>query len=72
VYKESAGHLLELAKADQLVFRTLVAGMNPEQKSLLEEILHSVGVGAAAARMDTDSAESAPQAAPSIALRMDF
>ncbi|KAJ5825812.1 hypothetical protein N7474_002950 [Penicillium riverlandense] len=72
VHKESAGHLLELAKADQLVFRTLVAGMNPDQKSLLEEILRSGGVGAAAARTDADSAESAQQAAPSIALRMDF
>lgn len=70
VHQESAGHLLELAKADQLIFRTLVASMNSEQKSLLEEVLRSAGVGAVATK--TVEADSAPQAAPSIALRMDF
>ncbi|CAG7918104.1 unnamed protein product [Penicillium olsonii] len=70
VHQESAGHLLELAKADQLTFRSLVATMNAEQKSLLEEVLRSAGVGAAAAK--TEAADNAPQAAPSIALRMDF
>jgi hypothetical protein len=70
VHQESAGHLLELAKADQLTFRTLVASMNSEQKSLLEEVLRSAGVGAVASK--TVEADHAPQAAPSIALRMDF
>ncbi|KAJ5375543.1 Armadillo-like helical [Penicillium concentricum] len=72
VHQESAGHLLELAKADQLTFRSLVATMNPAQKSLLEEVLRSVGVGAVASKTDADVADNTPQAAPSIALRMDF
>jgi hypothetical protein len=70
VHQESAGHLLELAKADQLTFRTLVASMHAEQKSLLEDVLRSAGVGAVASK--TVEADNAPQAAPSIALRMDF
>jgi hypothetical protein len=71
VHQESAGHLLELAKADQIIFRTLVANMNVDQKSLLEEVLRSVGVGAGAAKPG-EAADNTPQAAPSIALRMDF
>jgi hypothetical protein len=71
VHQESAGNLLELAKADQLIFRTLVANMNAEQKSLLEEVLRSAGVGAGAAKSG-EAADNTPQAAPSIALRMDF
>ncbi|OQE93128.1 hypothetical protein PENNAL_c0006G12077 [Penicillium nalgiovense] len=72
VHQESAGLLLELAKADQPTFRSLVATMNADQKSLLEEVLRSVGVGAVASKTDADAADNAPQAAPSIALRMDF
>ncbi|KGO68171.1 Armadillo-like helical [Penicillium italicum] len=72
VHQESAGHLLELAKADQLTFRALVSTMNADQKSLLEEVLRSVGVGAVASKSGADVADKAPQAAPSIALRMDF
>ncbi|KAJ5778892.1 hypothetical protein N7457_006612 [Penicillium paradoxum] len=72
VHKESAGHLLELAKADQLTFRSLVATMKPEQKSLLEEVLRSAGIGAGASKTGAEAADNAPQAAPSIALRMDF
>jgi hypothetical protein len=72
VHKESAGHLLELAKADQLAFRALVASMNADQKGLLEEVLRSVGVGAVASKSGPEAENNAPQAAPSIALRMDF
>ncbi|KAJ5570203.1 uncharacterized protein N7459_009633 [Penicillium hispanicum] len=71
VHRESAGHLLELAKADQVSFRTLVANMNADQKALLEEVLRSAGVGASAAKTG-EAVDSTPQAAPTIALRMDF
>lgn len=70
-HKESAGHLLELAKADQVIFRTLVANMNAEQKSFLEEVLRSAGIGAEPAKAGEET-DSQQQAAPSIALRMDF
>lgn len=71
VHKESAINLLELAKADQLTFKVLVAGMNPEQKTLLEEVLRSAGIGAGTAKSD-ESIEDTQQVQPSIALRMDF
>ncbi|KAJ6024259.1 hypothetical protein N7540_005056 [Penicillium herquei] len=70
-YQESAGHLLELAKADQLSFRTLVTTMKPEQKSLLEEVLRSAGIGAGASKSGEQN-DNTQQAAPTIALRMDF
>ncbi|KAJ6150994.1 hypothetical protein N7470_007588 [Penicillium chermesinum] len=71
VYQESAVNLLELAKADQVIFRALVANMNADQKSLLEEVLRSAGIGTGSAKSG-ETADAAPQAAPSIALRMDF
>lgn len=71
VHKESAGHLLELAKADQAIFRVLVANMSPDQKALLEEVLRSAGIGTGPAKAG-ETVDTAPQAAPSIALRMDF
>ena len=71
VHAESATYLLELAKADQLIFRSLVANMNAEQKSLLEEVLRSADIGAGTSRSG-DAEENMQQAAPTIALRMDF
>ncbi|KAJ5600395.1 hypothetical protein N7450_001462 [Penicillium hetheringtonii] len=70
VHKESAVYLLELAKADQVTFKSLVASMKAEQKGLLEEVLRSAGIGGQ--DKSDDSVESTQQAAPSIALRMDF
>ncbi|RLM01530.1 hypothetical protein CFD26_107778 [Aspergillus turcosus] len=73
VYRETAAHLLELARADQATFRALVASMKPDQKSLLEEILRSSDPGTAAGRGETSGAQSAAsQSMPSIALRFDF
>ncbi|KAJ5669327.1 hypothetical protein N7462_010397 [Penicillium macrosclerotiorum] len=61
VHKESAALLLELAKADQNVFRTLVAKMNVDQKSLLEEVLRSAGIGANNSR-NGEAADNSQQA----------
>lgn len=77
VYKETAGLLLELAKTDQITFRALVAGMKPEQKALLEEILRNVEVDSAASKAGKggdggDGEDGAQQSGPSIALRFDF
>ncbi|KAJ6088437.1 hypothetical protein N7486_009698 [Penicillium sp. IBT 16267x] len=71
VHQESAGYLLELAKGDQVSFRTLVATMNADQKSLLEEVLRSAGIGASSSTAGEVN-DNIPQAAPTIALRMDF
>lgn len=70
-YQEMVGHLLELAKADQVVFRTLVANMKPEQKTLLEDVFKSVDTRSAGGRGGSDQ-DSGQKSAPSIALRMDF
>lgn len=75
VYQETAARLLELAKVDQMVFRTLIASMKPEQRALTEEILRSTSVSNTAAQTageGTASDAEAQKSAPSIALRMDF
>ncbi|KAL2871340.1 AP-1 complex accessory protein LAA1 [Aspergillus lucknowensis] len=73
VYKETAVYLLELAKANQPVFRALVGTMNPDQKGLLEEILRCVDVGAGSGGKDEGAqAAAGQQSMPSIALRFDL
>ncbi|RDW83878.1 AP-1 complex accessory protein LAA1 [Aspergillus mulundensis] len=74
VYAETAVYLLELAKTDQIIFRTLVGSMNPVQKSLLEEVLRSgnVGGGGTAGRPQEAQNGGGQQSMPSIALRFDF
>ncbi|KAL3471801.1 armadillo-type protein [Aspergillus californicus] len=76
IHQETAVYLLELAKANQLVFRGLVATMSPGQKGLLEEILRSVDLGAGAgaerAGQDSEQTGGGQQSMPSIALRFDF
>ncbi|PYI22599.1 HEAT repeat protein [Aspergillus violaceofuscus CBS 115571] len=75
VYTETSAHLLELAKANQAIFRALVATMQPAQKTLLEDILRSAdatsGAGTKQSR-DRAYSDHEQQNMPSIALRMDF
>jgi HEAT repeat-containing protein 5 len=75
VYRETATRLLELATVDQTVFRSLVAGMAPEQKTFVEDILRSTEADAGTSRggkpgggFDVDEQPNGP----SITLRMDF
>lgn len=63
---ETAARLLELAGADQVAFRGVVAGLNPEQKSFMETLLKSAGVGGQKQVVREESDE------PTIALKMDF
>lgn len=75
VYQETATRLLELAKVDQALFRTLVASMTPEQRALVEEVLRSTNIGGADARKERQGGPSngeEQKSTPSIALRMDF
>ncbi|PYH48190.1 AP-1 complex accessory protein LAA1 [Aspergillus saccharolyticus JOP 1030-1] len=74
VYTETSAHLLELAKANQVIFRALVATMQPAQKSMLEDILRSSDANSGANKQARDRADSdhEQQSMPSIALRMDF
>lgn len=76
IYQETGNLMLELAKADQTMFRTLVASMPAQQKAFVEEVLRSTGIGGAAtgkgSRTDGASNADMQQSAPSITLRMDF
>lgn len=68
VYRETSARLLELASADQIAFRAVVANMNEGQKAFMEEVIRSgrQTVGGA------DAAGGAGTGQPSIALKMDF
>ncbi|EEA26898.1 hypothetical protein TMatcc_004818 [Talaromyces marneffei ATCC 18224] len=70
IYQEMAARLLEIGKLDPVVFRTLVASMDPERRALVEDILLSTGAGSAGQARDAGAQEQ--KAAPSIELRMDF
>jgi HEAT repeat-containing protein 5 len=69
IYQETAARLLEIGKLDPLIFRTLVATMDTETKSLVEDILRSAGPPSGETR---DAGAQEQKAAPSIALRFDF
>jgi len=64
-YKETATRLLELATGVPDAFRMVVANLQPDEKSLLEEVLREGGVG------KREGAKSTA-AEPTIALKMDF
>jgi len=74
IFRETALRLLELAKADQVAFRTLMANCPPEQRVFAEEILRTTGIGAGPGKghkshqLEGEGGKSIP----SIALRMDF
>lgn len=72
VYQETAVRLLELAKTDQALFRELVAGIDPEQRTFVEEILKSTGTGSDAGKDVRDDGAEEEKQVPSIALRFDF
>ncbi|KAF2119193.1 HEAT repeat protein-like protein [Lophiotrema nucula] len=63
---ETATRLLELAGADQTAFRTVVAGLNPEQRTFMESVLKSGGLGS------QKKVEMRGEEEPTIALRLDF
>ena len=65
VYQETASRIIELANTDNPSFRSIVAGMDGEQRQLLEHILKS-SAGARKSNHDLESRE------PTIALRMNF
>lgn len=62
---ETAGRLLEVAGADQAAFRSVVSGLEPEERSFLETVLKS-GQGQTRRVEREDSGE------PTIALKMNF
>lgn len=72
VYRETSSRLLELASANQVAFRAVVAGMNEAQKGFMEEVIKNGRLGSgqsSAARAGTGRSDAGQ---PSIALKMDF
>ena len=63
--RETAGRLLELAQASQQAFKTVVANLDPQQRSFMEEVLRS-NVVDKQEKVKTESSQ------PSIALKMNF
>ena len=68
VYAETATRLLEVAAVDQGAFKSVLADMDEEQKSLTQGILRTAGTGSRKMEADDDERETRP----TIALRMDF
>lgn len=68
-YKETAARLLELASADQVAFRSVVAKMDDRQKSFMESVLREGGL---ARRKDMVGEEKEETGEPSIALKFNF
>lgn len=72
VWPETSGRLLELARREPALFKTVIASMDPPRKSFVEEVLRrggGVGMNANGANVRSEAKE---EAAPSIALKMDF
>ena len=66
-YADLAPRLLAIAGANQSTFRSVIASLTPEQKTLMEEVLRAGGAGQSqAASRNGGSAE------PTIALKMSF
>lgn len=69
IYQETAARLLELAGADQVAFRSVVAKMNPGQKTFMESVIREGGI---AGRKDVGQEEKEESGEPSIALKFNF
>jgi len=74
--KQSSSGLLELASADGPTFRAVVVQLENEQRTQLEQLLRSAGLGRKQSmhrRIDTGASLSDDEESkPAIALRMDF
>lgn len=68
VYSETSTRLLELAAANQEVFKAIVGGLSGGQRAFLEEVIRS-GRPAAGAADKTLSSEASQ---PTIQLKMNF
>ena len=66
VYRETSARLLELASANQAVFRGVVAGMSEGQRAFLEEVIRA---GRQTGPVDDEADEGER---PTIALKMNF
>lgn len=73
IFRETAARLLELAKANQVAFRTFITIIPPEQRVLTEEILRTAGTGAGPGQGHKGyQLEGGEKRIPSIVLRMDL
>lgn len=68
VYPETSARLLELAGADQVAFRGVVAGMSEGQRVFMEGVIKAGRARGAAQQKSADGEDKEP----TIALRMNF
>ena len=71
VWPETSTCLVEFARRENALFRSVVGGMPQSQKSLVEKILRKGG-GVGSADDGDDADKSREEAAPRIELKMDF
>ncbi|MCJ1462526.1 hypothetical protein MMC07_001128 [Pseudocyphellaria aurata] len=69
LFKETAQQILQLASADQLAFRGVVARMDQEKRAFMEGIIRQGGPSGGAGRRD---GERDGAAEPTIALKLSF
>lgn len=74
VWKETAMRLVEMAKRESIIFRSIMGNMTTEQRDFVEEVVRAGELGVSMAGVDNDGTGNmqAESKEPSIALRMDF
>ncbi|KAI9673092.1 MAG: hypothetical protein M1829_004406 [Trizodia sp. TS-e1964] len=72
IHRETALRLTELAKTNQVAFRAIIGGMDGEQKSFIEAIIRRGASGAGSSLGENAEEKDETEAAPTIALRMNF
>lgn len=72
IYKETALRLLELVKVNPPSFKDLASRMEPEMRSLMEEVLKTAGPSPDESKRDDDTKAGQEKNIPSIELRFDF
>jgi len=70
VFGDTSARLLELAAREQETFRSIVGGMDSEQRAMVEEVLKSAGPTRGHTR--AKSGVGADSAQPTIALKINF
>lgn len=72
LFKEIAHQILQLASADQMAFRGVVAKMDGEKRAFMEEIIRQGGPSGGAGGAGRRPGERDGAGEPSIALKLNF
>lgn len=72
LFKETAHQILQLASADQMAFRGVVARMDEQMRAFMEGIIRQGGAGGVAGGAGRRKQERDGAGEPSIALKLNF